>query len=260
MHRDNFLSRTAGLTPSAPSVAWTMNRSRREFEVEVVCEIVPAITVEHVERGNMYLFTRQARLLGLQAAPWAVSIGAAAAKATGGEVRVWTRTLSPGYGTVVWSSFWEDLASREASFEALATDTNYLSLAAEGAPYLVGGIDDTLYNVAYEGAHPGGDNRFVSIVQSACANGSVVRGMTTGVEIAKRAEAISGHSTAFVANATGQWGGVGWIAGYQSIAEYEAAQVKLGSDASWLEFLDGSTQCYSQETGATQSLVLARLG
>ena len=237
-----------------------MNRSCRELEVGVAPEIVPAIVVEHIEGGNMYLFTRQARLLGLQAAPWAVSIGAAASKATGGEVRVWTRTLSPGYGTVVWSSFWDDLASREASFEALATDANYLSLAAEGAPFLVGGIDDTLYNVAYEGAHPGGDNKNVSIVQSACANGSVVRGMTTGVEIAKKAEAIGGHSTAFVANVTGQWGGVGWIAGYQSIAEYEAAQVKLNSDASWLEYVDGSTNCYSQEAGVSQALVLARLG
>jgi len=104
--------------------------------------------------------------------------------------------LSPGYGTVVWSSYWEDLSSRESSFAALAKDADYLSLAAEGLKFVTDGLDDTLYNVVYAGSNPGGDNKYVSVVQSACANGSVVRGMATGVEIAQKAESISGHSTA----------------------------------------------------------------
>jgi hypothetical protein len=170
---------------------------------------VLATVVGRVERGNMYLFTRQARLAGLDAAAWAVAIGTAAAKASGSDVRTWGRVLSPGYGTVVWSSYWEDLSSRESSFAALAKDADYLSLAAEGLKFVTDGLDDTLYNVVYAGSNPGGDNKYVSVVQSACANGSVVRGMATGVEIAQKAESISGHSTALVANATGQWGGVG---------------------------------------------------
>lgn len=104
--------------------------------------------------------------------------------------------MSPGYGTVVWSSYWEDLSSRESSFAALAKDADYLSLAAEGLKFVADGLDDTLYNVVYAGSNPGGDNKYVSVVQSACANGSVVRGMATGVEIAQKAESISGHSTA----------------------------------------------------------------
>lgn len=208
----------------------------------------------------MYLFTRQARLTGLDAAPWAVTIGAAAAKAAGSEVRVWGRAMSPGLGTVVWSSFWKDLSTRETAFEALAKDADYLSLAVEGQKFLTDGIDDTLYDVVYAGSNAGGDNKYVSVVQSACANGSVIRGMATGVEIAQRAEAISGHSTAFAANATGQWGGVGWITGYESIAAFETAQKKLNANLGWLEYVDGATNCYSDDPSVTQSLLLSRLG
>jgi hypothetical protein len=208
----------------------------------------------------MYLFTRQARLAGLDAAPWAVAIGAAAAKAVGGEVRVWGRTMSPRFGTVVWSSFWEDLSTREVAFEALAKDADYLSLAAEGVKFLTDGIDDTLYDVVYAGSNPGGDNKYISVIQSACANGKAIRGIATGVEIAQKAEAISGHSGAFIANVTGQWGGVGWITGYASVAEFEKAQKKLNADVGWLEFVDGATDCYSDEASVTQSLLYSRLG
>ncbi len=90
-------------------------------------------------------------------------------------------------------------------------------------------------------------------------NGHVIRGIGTGVEIAQRAEAVSGRSTAFTANATGQWGGVVWITGYDSLAAFETAQKKLNSDMDWLEFVDGATNCYSEEASVTQSVLYARL-
>lgn len=208
----------------------------------------------------MYLFTRQARLTGLDAAPWAIAIGAAAAKAAGSDVTVWSRTMSPAYGSVVWSSFWEDLSTREAAFEALSKDADYLALAAEGQKFLATGIDDSLSEIVYAGVGGGADAKYVSVVQSACANGSVVRGMATGVEIAQKAEAISGHSTAFTARTTGTWGGVGWITGYESIAAFEAAQKKLNADMGWLEYLDGATNCYSADPSVTYSLLYSRIG
>jgi hypothetical protein len=208
----------------------------------------------------MYLFTRQARLTGLDAAPWAVAVGAAAAKATGSDVTVWTRTMSPGFGSVVWSSFWEDLSTRETAFDALAKDADYLSLVVDGLKFLTTGVDDTLYDIVYTGVNPGTDAKYVGVIQSVCANGSVVRGMATGVEIAQKAEAITGHSTAFTANATGQWGGVGWITGYAGIADFETAQKKLNADIGWLEYVDGATGCYSEDPSVSQSLLYSRLG
>jgi hypothetical protein len=208
----------------------------------------------------MYLFTRQARLTGLDAAHWAVAIGAAAAKAMGSDVTAWTRTMSPGFGSVVWSSFWEDLSTSETAFEALAKDADYLSLAVEGQKFLATGVDDTLYEIVYPGVGASADAKYVSVIQSVCANGSVVRGMATGVEIAQKAEAITGHSTAFTANSTGQWAGVGWITGYEGIGDFETAQKKLNADMGWLEYVDGATSCYSDDPGVSQSLLYSRLG
>jgi hypothetical protein len=108
--------------------------------------------------------------------------------------------------------------------------------------------------------NPGTDAKYVGVIQSVCANGSVVRGMATGVEIAQKAEAITGHSTAFTANATGQWGGVGWITGYAGIADFETAQKKLNADIGWLEYVDGATGCYSEDPSVSQSLLYSRLG
>lgn len=81
----------------------------------------------------MYPFVRRARRNGPDSPAWALAIGAAAAKAAGSNVDVWARTMSPGLGTVVRTSFWEDLTAREGAFEALANDSDYRSLA-EQAP------------------------------------------------------------------------------------------------------------------------------
>jgi hypothetical protein len=207
----------------------------------------------------MYLFVRQARLTGLGSPAWAVKIGAAAAKATGSDVTVWARTMSPEFGTVVWTSFWEDLTTREAAFQGLVSDSDYISLVEEGQKFLTTGVVDTLHEIVYPGANPGTDAKYVTSVRSACKNGNVIRGIATGVEIAQKAEAVSGHSTAFTANATGQWGGVGWITGYDSITAFETAQKKLNSDMEWLQFVDGATNCYSEEASVTQSVLYVRL-
>ncbi|MGC1419921.1 MAG: hypothetical protein WA786_07375 [Acidimicrobiales bacterium] len=172
---------------------------------------------------------------------------------------MWARTLSPEYGTIVWTSTWEDLTAREAATAALVSDSDYLSLLEEGEKFLSSGIDDNLYEIVYPGANPTTDAKYVGTVRSACKNGHVIRGIATGVEIAQRAEAVSGNSTAFTANATGQWGGVVWITGYDSLAAFETAQKKLNADMDWLQFVDGATSCYSEEASVTQSVLYARL-
>ncbi|HVA53905.1 MAG TPA: hypothetical protein VNF05_10380 [Acidimicrobiales bacterium] len=201
----------------------------------------------------MYLFTRQARLTGADALKWAATIRDHVAVVTESEVQLWASTLSPGFGTVTWSSSWDDLASLETSFAKLVGNSKYLSLAAEGAQFVNGGVDDGLYQSLYDGTGESGPVQLISSIQAVCANGQLTKALANGVEIAQKAEAISGRPTMFLTTVTGNYGGVGWLAGYESLAAFEQANAKLNADTAWLTYLDGATTCYAQDVGATQS-------
>jgi hypothetical protein len=210
----------------------------------------------------MYLFSRQARLNSMEGVTWAANIGKVAADLSEHEVGLWMRAYSPGFGVVVWTSWWDNLAAMESGFAKFATNEKYLSLAAEGRGFLEGEVDDTLYQSVYDGSGAGGgaDPQYVSVVRAVCANGSIERGMTAGVEIAQKAEAASGRSTGFLANVTGYYGGVNWLAGYDSMATHEDAQNKLNSDASFVKFVDSTTSCYVQDPSVTQTVLYAKVG
>jgi hypothetical protein len=210
----------------------------------------------------MYLFSRQARLNSMEGVAWAANIGKVAAELGEHEVDLWMRAYSPGFGVVVWTSWWDTLVAMESGFAKFTTNEKYLSLAAEGRGFLEGEVDDTLYRSLYDGSGAGGDAvaQYVSVVQAVCANGNLERGMMAGVEIAQKAEAATGRSTGFVANVTGHYGGVGWLAGYQSLAEFEDAQDKLNTDASFVKFVDSTTGAYVQDPSVTQTLLFAKVG
>ena len=207
----------------------------------------------------MYLLARQANLRGLDAPKWAVEIGAAAAAGLGNEVGVWATALSPGFGTVTWTSMWADLTALEKGFADLAGHAKYLELAAAGAEFVNGSIDDTLYETVYEGTGGGNDARYAGTVSAVCAPGNYARGMMGGVEIAQRAEKATGVSTGFLAAQTGPYGRVIWLAGYKTMAEYEAAQHSLAADTSFIEYLDATTDAYQPDPSVTQSTLYMRL-
>jgi hypothetical protein len=79
---------------------------------------------------------------------------------------------------------------------------------------------------------------YVTTVRTVCANGNLARGMELGVEIAQRAEKITGTPTLFLADVTGTYGGVGWASGHANAQELEATQQKLAADASWAKWID----------------------
>jgi hypothetical protein len=147
----------------------------------------------------MYLLARQINLRGLDFEKWAVEIGAAAAAGLGNDVAVWTTVLSPGVGTVTWTSMWEDLSAVEKGFVSVNTNAKYLELAAKGIDFVNGPINDTLYETVYEGNAPSDDATYVGTVSAVCAPGNYARGMMGGVEIAQAVEKATGVSTAFLA-------------------------------------------------------------
>ncbi|HTT58831.1 MAG TPA: hypothetical protein VMF33_02180 [Acidimicrobiales bacterium] len=207
----------------------------------------------------MYLFARQTLIRGQDAPKWSVDIGAAAAAALNAEVGVWANAFSPGFGTITWTSMWSDLATLEKSLGGLMSDATYLALVGEGQQYIQGAIDDTLSQVVYEGSAPVSDAKYASTVSAVCAPGNFARGMMSGVEIAQKAEQTTGVSTAFLAAQTGPYGAVTWLAGYDGIEAFEAAQHKLEADMSFIEFVDGVTGAYVADPTVTRSTLYVRL-
>jgi hypothetical protein len=207
----------------------------------------------------MYLFARQANLRGLDSEKWAVEIGAAAAAGMGNDVGVWANVLSPGFGTITWTSRWADLSALEKGFAALAGDAKYRDLATQGAEIVNGPINDVLYEEVYAGMAPSNDATYVGTVSAVCSPGNIARGMLGGIEIAQRVEKATGVSTGFLAGQTGPYGAVIWIAGYKNIAEFEAAQHALAADTSFIEYLDSLTNAYQADTTITQSTLHMRV-
>ncbi|MGC2168149.1 MAG: hypothetical protein WA580_03510 [Acidimicrobiales bacterium] len=207
----------------------------------------------------MYLFARRTVVRGQDALKWSVDIGAAAAAGLNAEVGVWANAFSPGVGTITWTSRWPDLGTLGKSLEGLLSDAKYLALVAEGQNYVNGAIDDTLFQIVYEGSAPTSDAKYASTVSAVCAPGNFGRGMMSGLEIAQKAEQSTGVSTAFLAAQTGPYGAVSWLAGYDGIEAFEAAQHKLEADMSFIEFLDGVTGAYVADPMVTRSTLYMRV-
>jgi hypothetical protein len=125
-----------------------------------------------------------------------------------------------------------------------------------------GGVDDRLMQLV----HPQPDasapaptqavGSYAAVVSSACVAGSFTRGMTLGVEISQRAEAVTGVPLAFFADATGTFGGVSWISVHPSIEDLQRAEAALAADPDWLSFLDGEAAgVYGPDPSDTTQLV-----
>lgn len=198
---------------------------------------------------------RQVNLRGLGFEKWAVAIGAAASAGVGNDVGVWTTVLSPGVGTVSWTSRWDDLSAVKKGFAGLSTNAKYLELAAQGIDFANGPLNDLLYETVYEGNAPSNDVAYVGTVAGVCAPGNFARGMMGGVKIARAVEKATGVSTEFLAGRTGPYGSVIWIAGYKDMAEYEAAQHALAADMGLVALIDATTPAYLPDPAIAQSLL-----
>ena len=207
----------------------------------------------------MFLFTRQGRLTGGQAAfAWATTIRDRASEVLETEVGLWANTLSPSFGTVTWTTWWSDLGSLQGRTAKLATDAMYLELATEGAQFVPGGIDDGLYQSHYMSEGSFEAMTVASTVRAVSARGRAVAAITAGVDIARRFEAITGQPGLFYSCVTGNYGGVGWLALYEDLSVFETANNKIAGDESWITYLD-SLDCYVEDADATQALLYSKI-
>jgi len=212
----------------------------------------------------MYLFSRRARLSGTKlrdALAWATSITGKVNQTTGLQVGLWAQTFSPEVGTLVWSTFVPDLATLETANDKLMVDDGYHDLVDHGNEFVIpGSLDDTVGMVVHGQPDPNRHVEYVAVVRSTIRAGKLARGIALGVEIAQRAEQITGLPSAFVADSTGNYGGVAWLSAYANVAELERAEQTINTNPSFVELIDTqAASVYTDQPGASRQLIYRRV-
>jgi hypothetical protein len=213
----------------------------------------------------MYQFSRTVRLSGSKltaAMGWAAEITDHVKSVTGLQMTLLTEVLSPSPGTLAWTTIVPDLATLEAAFDKLPPDPRFNELVETGQQYtLAGSLTDRLRTIVHPTevpTTPPPPMEYVSCVYATIANGQFAQGVAVGVEIAQRAQQITGNVTAFVMDATGNYGGVAWFTGVASITELQQSEEKINNDPSFVEFIDKqASSAYIQ--GATTQRILRRV-
>ena len=192
---------------------------------------------------------------------WAVAAGERVTQTTGLPIGVWSQVYSPGVGTLVWATFVPDLATIEGATDKLAVDDAYNELGDRAVEFVLPGtVDDSLSVVVHGEPDPNRQIEYVASVRGTIAAGKIAKGMALGVEIAQKAEQITGVPTAFVGDATGNYGGVAWLTGFANVGALEAAEMALNTDESFIDLIDKkASEVYSAVPGATTQLIYRRI-
>ena len=212
----------------------------------------------------MYLFSRRARLSGAkfrESIAWAINVTEKVAQTTGLQVGLWSQTFSPAVGTLAWSTFVPDLGALEAANDKLMVDDGYNALIDRGNEFVIpGSIDDALGVIIHGQPDTNRQVEYVAVVRSTIANGQLARGMALGTEIAQQAEAVTGLPTLFLADATGNYGGVRWVTAFANVAELERAEMALNTNEAFVSLIDTKAKAvYRDEIGVTTQVILRRI-
>jgi hypothetical protein len=190
----------------------------------------------------MYLFSRRARLANgnlRDSTAWAIGITEKVNQITDLNMGLWTSVFSPGLGELVWATFVTDLAMLETAEAKLLVDDGYVAMVDQGAAFSTAeGADDSLSQLLHGEIDPNREIQYVSVIETTVVSGKTGRGIELGVQIAQRAEKVTGIPTAFLADTTGNYGGVRWITGYDSVEQLQSAGETISADLAFGQFVD----------------------
>jgi hypothetical protein len=205
----------------------------------------------------MYLFYRSAQLGAgdiREQLSWATKVTEKVNQINETPVTLWATAFSPAVNTLVWTTEIEHLSTLESNLDKLLADSGYLDLVTEAAKWATPqGVNDGVaqyLTAPSEATLPA----YTTVVASTIAPGSFTRGVEVGLELAKRAQQVTGITTQFALSVTGVYGQVSWLAGYESIEQLEQAQQALNGDPGFAAYLDAEAKvCYLPGT-ATQTV------
>ena len=189
----------------------------------------------------MYLFARSGLLANgksREAALWVGAITEKVNQITDLNVTVWRNVFSKEINRITWVAAVEELSQLEAADDKLQADDGFVALLDSGAAFTVGAPDDTLGQFVLQSGDPSSPMEYATTVTALVSPGKFVRGIELGVEIAQRAEKITGQSTSLLTSVTGDYSAIEWVTSYENIQALQAAGEKLMQDASFAQFLD----------------------
>jgi hypothetical protein len=207
----------------------------------------------------MYLFSRSARFgpgNPQDQLAWSLDITEKVNQISELDVALWTTMLSPGVATLTWTTQCEELVELEAINDKLMADSGYLMLVEQGAKFSSGeAIDDAIVQVVYANeALALASPQYAAVVRSQLRPGALARGMEVGVNIAQRAEALSGGPTIFGVGATGAYGAVMWASTYDSIQALQRAEEAVNGDPSFIGYIDSDASSCFDPAVTTQTI------
>ena len=211
----------------------------------------------------MYIFSRRVQIATAtvrDGMAWAVGQVERVSSISGLQLNLWGDVFGQQVGSLVFGTIIPDLATLEAATDKLQRSEDYLTSIQKGASYTTGPARDTLLQVAHGTPDPNREVGYVSVVSAMVADGSYGRAAAVGIEIAERAAKITGLAGVFGFDVTGPYGGVRWLTPTANIAEFEAANQALGTDASFTEYLDHDAKgVFISAPGATMQTLLRRI-
>ncbi len=193
----------------------------------------------------MYLFSRTRRLSPAhvrRGLAYSVEMAHKASQITGMDVSAWGEVWSPGLGNISWSTIVPDLLALEQGMDKLQVSDDFIAATEHGAEMFVEGLgEDRLFQIVHGEIDPNARPSYVTAVRARITNGKLADGLAFGVEIAQKAEAVTGLTTMFLAASTGGYGEVGWITGFDDVGQAQEENAKLMADPDWLKMLDAKT-------------------
>ena len=207
----------------------------------------------------MLLFAREIRLNGSrfrEAIAHSVALADYVTQTNGVPVEVWAPVYSPAADTLSYTAVLPDLTALETAMDKLMVDEHYHEMVEQAQQFVIPGtLNDGLLNIVYPSEPPTEDrpDTYARVIQSTAVVSRITEAVELGVELAARAQEVTGTPVLFGISETGPFIGVEWIYLHANAAEAEQANVQVGTDAKVMELI-GRTPNLFIAGGSTRTL------
>jgi hypothetical protein len=146
-------------------------------------------------------------------------------------------TLFGGPGHLSWSGVVEDMATLGDDAAKLAADPSYQKMVDKGRS-LWGHPQDVLMHIIASSI-TSSENQLYASTSAVPMPGKIAEAMAFGVKVQEYVTK-EGFKGVFAASTFGTYGELGWLGGFDSMAELDAFQKFRTSDAGFAKLVDGS--------------------
>jgi hypothetical protein len=206
----------------------------------------------------MYLFSTSVRpgnANPVKVMEWALSLTKRVNAVAEVPSTLWMSAMSPGMGSLAWSSVVSDLAIIEDTDAKLAADPGYMALVDQASALFSGESADQMLMQLVHGDRDAAsiDAHYAVSIRATLAPGSMREGTELGVDLAKRVKKVTGRPTSFAVSVTGDYGAVMWVSLAETIQQLQAANEALSTDAEFAKAIDKEA-AKAYLPGATQTI------